>query len=79
MKLERVHRCRVALHVDEQLAGLEIPDLDERVVANRRDPLVVRAETQRVDGVRVALVGEYARLATQVPQLQQQQQPLNPE
>lgn len=67
MKLERVHRCRVSLEIDEQLSRFEVPDLDERVVAHRRYPLVVRAEAQRVNCVRVAFVGEYARLATQVP------------
>lgn len=71
MKLERVHRCRMSLEVNKQLARLEIPDLDERIVANRRDPLVVRAKAQRVDLVRVALVREYTCFASQVPQLEE--------
>ena len=41
--------------------------LDETVVTSGCDPSTVRTELERVDGVRVSLVVEYATFATQIP------------
>jgi len=57
----------VALQVDQQLACLQVPDLNKVVLTSRGDPFTIRAKSQRINTIRVAFVRENTAFPSQVP------------